>query len=145
MIEERVRVVESDGRYACVVPASLGSACDACDASGGCGISMLSKWVEQRRNALFRVRNPIAAKPGDIAIVGIKETTFLKGAFQMYLLPLMSLLLFAAGATALLGPGHEVAVTIAGILGLITALGWLKSRRNDGPDLPTLQRLANPS
>ncbi len=144
MIEERVQIVESHGAYAHVVPTSLGSGCSACAASGGCGLSTLSRWVEQRQSATFRVRNPIGAQPGDIAIVGIRESTFLKGALQMYLLPLMSLLLFAAGATALFGPDHEVAVSLAGIVGLVSALGWLKlkSRRSRASDLPTLQRLA---
>lgn len=145
MIEEQVRVTGIDGDFATVTPASAGSGCDSCSASGGCGVSMMSRLLEQRQQAGFRVKNDIGAKPGDLAILGIPERTFLKGAALLYLSPLLGLFLFSMLARLWLAPDGEMPVIIAGALGFATGLGWLRMRnkRQGADNLPTLQRLVH--
>ncbi len=144
MIEEQVRVTDSEGEFAIVVPASAGQGCGACEASGSCGVSMMSRLLEQRQQTGFRVKNEIGAKPGDLAILGIPEKTFLKGAAALYLLPLAGLFLFSTLARLWLAPEGEMPVIMAGLLGFAAGLGWLRlrNRQDHNNSLPALQRLA---
>jgi len=70
------------------------SACGQCSASKGCGTSVLAKVVGNKL-ALMPAINRIDAKVGDEVIIGLNESSLLKGAYITYLQPLLFLFIFA--------------------------------------------------
>ena len=70
------------------------SACGQCSANKGCGTSVLSKVIGNKLSKMKAI-NKINAQVGDEVIVGLNESSLLKGAFMSYLLPLLYLFLFA--------------------------------------------------
>ncbi len=93
MIEEQAQVVEiKEGQL--ILQAQTQSSCGSCEASKGCGTSLLAK-VVGRKFTHFQVENNINAKVGDTVIVGIAEDALLKGSMMIYILPVFGMLLFA--------------------------------------------------
>ena len=93
MIEERAQVVEiKEGRL--ILQAQTQSSCGSCEASKGCGTSLLAK-VVGRKFTRFQAENNINADVGDTVIVGISEDALLKGSMVMYMLPIFGMLVFA--------------------------------------------------
>ena len=124
MITEHARVVvvvegsvwvETDRRTSCV----------ACSANKSCGTAILAKALGHRR---FRMQaiNHFPLRVGDEVIVGIDAHALLRGSFAVYLTPLL-MLLAGAGFGAFLYPGSEGASVLAGVIGLIAGILWLKS------------------
>lgn len=70
------------------------SACGQCSANKGCGTSVLSKVIGNKMSKMKAINN-IDAKVGDEVIVGLNEKSLLKGAFIIYMLPLLFLFLFS--------------------------------------------------
>lgn len=125
MIETPARVTRAEGTTAWVrveAPAS----CGACGGRG-CGSSLYARLLHPREPE-YPVDNPIAARPGEAVVVGIREGALLRAACSAYLLPLALLL-----AGALLGvPYGDAAAATGGLAGLLGALFWLKRRRDVG-------------
>jgi len=96
MIEQRARVVGTEGGFALVEAAPSGG-CAACGVQGGCGVSKLGKLLP-RRSRVLRVANELGARPGDEVTLGVAEDALLASALAAYLPPLAGLL-----AGALLG------------------------------------------
>lgn len=89
---------------------------------------MLTTFFGQRANYI-RIPKSMDAAVGDEVILGIRTTAFLKGTFLLYLLPLLSMLIFACTINVLT---HNEAVTALGaggglILGL-ASVRYLASR-----------------
>jgi sigma-E factor negative regulatory protein RseC len=99
------------------------SACDTCKAQKGCGHGLLNKASSGQRFTLDVQRNGIAAKVGDIALVGIPEDSILKASLIGYLLPIVLLILFSGTAKLFWG---ELPSIICGLLGL--GVGFLLVR-----------------
>ena len=122
MIEERVVVTHSEGEIV-LVRAERQSACGQCSVKGGCGTSVLSKWLSPKMTQV-RALNNINAQVGDTVVIGFSEESLLKGAFVVYLLPLLSMIIFSV-CTHLLVPTttnyHELYVLLSGVVGLIMA------------------------
>lgn len=93
MIEEQAQVVEVKGDFL-VLQAQVQSSCGSCAASRGCGTSLLSK-VIGRKFTYFKAENNINANIGDMVVVGIAEDALLKGSVMMYVIPVLSMLVFA--------------------------------------------------
>lgn len=70
------------------------SACGQCSANKGCGTSVLSKVIGNKFSTMKAI-NKINAQVGDEVVVGINESSLLKGAFMAYLLPLLYLFIFS--------------------------------------------------
>ena len=70
------------------------SACGQCSANKGCGTSVLSKVIGNKLSKMKAI-NKIDALVGDEVVVGLNEKNLLKGAFMMYMLPLLFLFLFS--------------------------------------------------
>jgi len=130
MIEEDATVVRVEDGYA-IVETQQRAACGSCQSSGSCSTSVLSG-LFKRSHCELRVLNPIAAKPGERVIIGLRETALLKVSFLAYLLPLACLLLMAVAAQQL--SAHfvwvlgELPTILGGLLGLI--IGLLLLRRS---------------
>lgn len=130
MIEETATVVRVEGQFAWVETVRK-SACDACAVSKGCGTSVLASVVGNKTTQL-KVVNDIAAGVGDEVTIGLQETAMLRGAFLVYLFPLLSLFVFALLgellASQLLITNRETFVVIFGLTGLIAAFYLIKRR-----------------
>lgn len=70
------------------------SACGQCSANKGCGTSVLSKVLGTKLSKMKAI-NKIDAQVGDEVVVGLNEGSLLKGAFIIYMLPLLFLFLFS--------------------------------------------------
>lgn len=93
MITENATVVLIDGDSTWI-ETQRQSACGQCSASKGCGTSVLSKVVGNKLSRMKAI-NKIDAQVGDEVIVGLNESSLLKGAFMSYLLPLLYLFVFS--------------------------------------------------
>ncbi len=125
MIEENARVVSTEGEYAWV-ETERRSSCGSCSAKG-CGTGALSK-ILGRRIQRLQVLNPIAAKPGDEVVLGIREQVLLKGSLAVYIVPLIAMLAGALLGEALApqwGSDPEGLSALLGLLGLATGFLWL--------------------
>ncbi|MCW8899453.1 MAG: SoxR reducing system RseC family protein [Gammaproteobacteria bacterium] len=70
------------------------SACGQCSANKGCGTSVLSKVIGNKLSKIKAINN-INAQVGDEVVIGLNEQSLLKGAFMIYMLPLILLFLFS--------------------------------------------------
>ncbi len=128
MIEEQAQVVEITGSQL-VLQAQTQSACGSCSASKGCGTSVLSK-VIGRKFTRFQAENNIDAEVGDTVVVGISEDALLKGSMVMYVIPILSMLIFSLAANYFLEAGvvyRDLIIAASGITGLV--FGSLMSKR----------------
>lgn len=123
MIEEQARVVEVSGDDAWV-EVERKSVCGSCEAKKGCGTGALTT-VLGRRNDPLRVKNSLAALPGDWVVLGLNESSLLKGAAAMYLLPLLGLF-FTSGIAQLVFGFPEQHSIVLGVVGFIAVLFWVR-------------------
>ncbi len=119
MIEEQAQVIAiKEGQL--VLQAQTQSSCGSCEASKGCGTSLLAK-VVGRKFTRFQAENNIDAKVGDTVVVGIAEDALLKGSMVMYILPIFGMLFFAVLADYYLstnGAYRDLMVAAFAIAGL---------------------------
>lgn len=132
MIEERGRVVgvDSAGIW---VETSKTSACAACAAKSGCGQKLLVQASGQKA-FIFNVLNPsqLIVQVDDAVMVGVEEGSLLKATLVTYLIPLLTLMLFAVVAHQLNWPeGWVVTISLVGLVigfGLVRAISQLLFR-----------------
>ena len=93
MITEQATVVSIENNQTWI-ETQRKSVCGQCSASKGCGTSVLSKVVGNKLSKM-KVINNINAQVGDEVVVGLNESSLLKGAFMTYLLPLLYLFVFS--------------------------------------------------
>lgn len=121
MIEEQAQVVGIDGDRL-LLQASTRSACGSCAANKGCGTSVLSK-VVGRKFTRFHATNSVGAEIGDTVVVGIAEDALIRGSLMIYILPLLSMFLFALMTDYFLAtePGnHDLLIIVSALAGLVT-------------------------
>jgi sigma-E factor negative regulatory protein RseC len=127
MIEQTAVVVSVQGDLAEVEGERQG-ACGGCAVDGACATSVIASYFGHRRPVL-QAGNPIGARPGDRVIIGLPEGALLTASLLAYLAPLLSMIGAAiAGAQIadFLAPSYVRGLSIlAGLGGLIAALGWL--------------------
>lgn len=124
MLTESALVEAVDGQTAWV-STQRRSACGGCDARSACGSGTLSK-VFGGKGSRLKVRNPIAARPGDRVTVAIGERALVRGAVVMYLIPLLLFFLFAALAQVIAGEYREPVTVLASLAGLLLGLRLVK-------------------
>ena len=135
MIEEKARVIAVENDQL-LLEAETSAACNACQVRQGCGTSVLSRWLG-RRFSRFQAPNTVNARVGDEVIVGLAEGAMLKGSVYVYLLPLVSMILFALSADGLMPPEtaqRDLLVLLSGTVGFVLMLVFsrllLSSGRN---------------
>lgn len=131
MIETQARVMRVDGATAWV-QAESPSSCGACGGKG-CGASLYSRLLHPREPE-YAVGNPIAARAGELVVVGVEDGVLFRAALAAYVLPLMLLLLGAL----LGGRWGEFGALAGAVAGLTLAAMWLRSRR--GASQPVILR-----
>lgn len=133
MIEETAIVTKCEGDFAWV-EAQRKTACGQCQVNKGCGTSVLARVVGNKVSRM-RALNPVNARQGDSVIIGLHESALLAGSIALYLVPLVSLLLFAITgkviAEQMMIESVEAVSILFAIIGMLISIAWLKlfSRR----------------
>jgi sigma-E factor negative regulatory protein RseC len=149
MIEETALVVSVQGALA-QVETQRKTSCGSCSARAGCGSHVFSSLFGNRRS-LITVHNAIEAAPGDQVVIGLQEAPFMRAAFAIYAVPLLSLIGVAIAGeqlalqTTLLS--RELGGLLGGLLGLAAGLYWLsrfsrKIRANEAYQAVILRKSA---
>ena len=126
MLETRATVVQVDGQYA-LVQAEPGNGCEQCNGKG-CGTGQLSRLFCSNPRQ-FQVNNPINAGIDDEVIISIADGAVLRGIGQVYVLPLLLLLLGAMlGNQWAVPDGHrDIYSAMGALLGL--GVGFVFSKK----------------
>lgn len=131
MIEEHAVVVATEGEFAWL-ETERKSTCGSCAARKGCGTGVLAKVVGRKMTRVMAL-NRAGASAGDAVVVGIDESSLVRGSLAVYAAPLLALfagaLLGEYGLSQTLGEGG---VLIGSVGGLLAGLAWLRrfSRRS---------------
>lgn len=132
MIEEIARVITVGNGYAEILPPT-GGGCSSCNQASSCASSTKTFNLftgDKNTPRTIRVQNPVAAKPGDDVVIGVRANTILKGSILAYLLPLLSLLLFSVLGMSLfawLDMNREIGSILGGIAGLFLGFKWVSA------------------
>ena len=134
MIEESARVIAIDGNQL-LLEAEIKTTCQSCSAKKGCGTGVLAEHVG-RKMTHFQVENTLDARVGDEVIVGLSEQAMLNGSLLVYLFPLLSMIIAALLADALLNPAWlsawglsgDLLTALAGLAGLVLAMLGVRNK-----------------
>ncbi len=105
------------------------SVCQMCSAKKACGSAVLSNVLGVKRTRVKAI-NKMHAKVGDQVILGLNESALVKGAFLLYAVPLIALIVFAVIGDGLArylhtGESDMLAVLFAGV-GFFLSVFWLR-------------------
>ena len=123
MIEEYAVVIDCKPEFA-ELEIERRVACGICGQKRGCGNATWGKLLGHKTHT-FQAQNSIGAKVGDSVVVGIDEHVALKSVFFLYVIPLLSLIVFSVLAEVLFH--NQLYVVLAAILGLVVGFVWVKS------------------
>ena len=137
MLEEDAKVVEIRGDSV-VVETSRQAACGGCDARTACGTGLLSH-LFKARNKRFVVKNALNLEVGNEVVIGVSESGLLRGAFLVYILPLLGMFLFAMLSDVILAPASEAMKLVAGAVGFLLILSWVRARHKRATADPRFQ------
>ncbi len=139
MIEQTARVVSLERGCAWVEPLSVGN-CGGCSAkSSSCSSSGAFDFLKPAGEKIY-VQNPIHARPGDEVVIGMQSNTLLFYSLFAYLLPLLSMLVFAILGNELfaaLNMHADFGAILAGVGGLWSGFklaGWLAQNMSRSDD-----------
>ncbi|MBL4608910.1 MAG: SoxR reducing system RseC family protein [Pseudomonadales bacterium] len=113
MLEEHGRVVALDGGLAMIETVRITS-CQSCEAKSTCGQGSIAEVVGQK-SCIISALNSLSLQVGDEVVVGLSESTLLKSALLVYLLPLVLMIAGAGGFQWLYGTNDLVAAFGGGI------------------------------
>lgn len=112
--DEGWAVVETDRQNACGgCHSGRSDGCHSCLAGSGSKLES-------------RAANPIGAQVGDVVKINLPTTDLFKGAFILYLLPVMCLLAAALAGSSLAGAmgfNETTGAVVAGIIGVVAGVG----------------------
>lgn len=97
------------------------STCGNCSSKSSCSSFSLFNFTPK---ANLKVTNTLGLKEGDQVIVGLAPEKLIVGTVLMYILPLLSLFVFAAIGKTLVGEGASI---IAGLGGFVASLLFVRS------------------
>ncbi|MEE9445498.1 MAG: SoxR reducing system RseC family protein [Cocleimonas sp.] len=133
--EETVKVILVKEGYA-YLETNKASACGSCASKTSCGslnffgsadVSNNKKSDKQIESGL-KVLNTLNLKVGDSAVLAISSGTLLVGTFLLYILPLLSLMVFASIAKAFAG---EIVSTMIGVIGFFVTVLFVRQMLNN--------------
>jgi len=119
MIEEQALVTSLKDDQA-VIEVQRQNACQSCDLSEGCGTGSLGRLLGYKKLTLS-IPNRHKLQAGDLIVIGMPDKYFHIAGFLVYLLPLVSLFLFALTANYLFN-GTELVTVLASLAGLTSGL-----------------------
>ncbi|PKO44495.1 MAG: Fis family transcriptional regulator [Betaproteobacteria bacterium HGW-Betaproteobacteria-22] len=99
------------------------TACSLCGQKRGCGNAVWGKLLGHQSHT-FLAENKINASVGDSVVVGVDERAALRSVYYLYVLPLLSMLVFAVVADFY--TDNQLHVLLATMLGLVLGFLWVK-------------------
>ena len=152
MIEELATVVAIDktdvlGEKRITVESQVKSACSSCHQLDTCGSGQISKAIPQRKMSVVLLTDlPVVI--GDTLVVGLSEKSILQSAWQVYLWPLLGLILCSALGQWLVLQGifltelYAVGLgVIGGYAGYRFAKFWLSYTKQSQALIPKVLRI----
>lgn len=135
MIEQTARIVSTQHGHAWVLPLNLAN-CNSCATknSSACSNAFSFLNTSKAKCEPVYVQNPLHAKPGEEVVIGTQGNTLVIYSLLAYLLPLVSMLVFAILGTQVfqvLSLPQEAGATLAGVAGLFSGFklaNWLVTR-----------------
>lgn len=128
MIEDVATVIKEQGDDV-VIESIRKSSCSGCGAGNACGTNVLATLFDKTsQNPQLTLQNTVGAKVGDKVIVGIDEKIVIKSSFFVYIVPVLSMIFFAAVGLFVgdyIGISNDSASSILGIIGLFLGFAWL--------------------
>ena len=123
MIEEPgiVVAVGADGVW---VATQRKTTCGSCAAKAACGQGLLNSLSADKKPHTVKVRSDLQLREGDQVTLGISEDSLVRGAFLVYMLPL--LLMFAAALAVNTFNVAEPWVIFAAVLGFLGGAVWVR-------------------
>tara|TARA_R110000744_G_scaffold112531_5_gene211171 strand:- start:2 stop:478 length:477 start_codon:yes stop_codon:yes gene_type:complete len=118
MIEEQATVVAIDHDNV-TVTSLIKSACGGCQQVDNCGSGQVAKAFPQKKLSLT-LKSSLALELGDNVVLGLNESALLQSAWQVYLWPILGLLIASwLGQWLVINTilPHEIFAIILGILG----------------------------
>ena len=147
MIEEKASVISVAGKQIWV-QTQRKSVCGSCSVQKGCGTASLEQLFGRKRTQLL-VSSNLPVNAGDEVLLGIEESTLLRGSMLLYGIPLVFMLSGAILVQSLLPEGGELPVIAAAItsllLGLFLVAGYSKKLRFNPMYHPTVLKVIRPS
>ena len=96
MIEETARVVAINGSQV-TLQSQLKSTCHSCSQQDDCGSGQVAKAFPQKR-LTTEITTDIKLAIGDEVVIGVQDKDLLTAAFEVYMLPLIAMLIAASFA-----------------------------------------------
>ena len=140
MIEEQATVVAVENNIA-TVTSELKSGCSGCHQVDNCGTGQISKALPQKKLTVTITTN-LPVEVGDKVVIAMPETPLLSTAFQVYILPILGLIMFAWLAQVLVEQqlfSHELWAVVFGFIGGYLGFRVAKYRQNQPEVTKTLQ------
>lgn len=125
MIEQSAVVLSTEGGYAYVKPEVKGTCGGCANKQSGCSTLSLSSFFGASQIEKVKVQNLVYARPGDHVIIGVQGNAFLVYSMLAYMLPLISMLIFAVlgmEVFELMGLNPEVGAFFSAIGGILAGL-----------------------
>ena len=117
MLEEYGRVIALEGGYAKVETVRT-SSCQSCEAKSSCGQGSIAKVVGQK-SCVISALNSLSLQVGDEVVLGLEESTLVKSALLVYLLPLV-LMIGGAGVFQWLYGANDLVTAFGGVIGFLS-------------------------
>ena len=140
MLTEKARVVAVD-KDALWVETISQSVCGRCAVRQGCGHSLLNRFGGERRNCLELSSAQFPAgsfRVDDQVLIGVPEGLVVGGAFTVYMLPLLTMLLAAALAPGWLPWAPDVAAVVGALAGLAAGIALVRRSGRGRYGMPRL-------
>ncbi|MBZ9610022.1 SoxR reducing system RseC family protein [Rheinheimera maricola] len=125
MVEEIATVVRAadNGLWLTTTPVA---SCNACQVSDDCGTGIVAKTITPRTQH-FYIATELQLLPGEQVKIGLHEASLVKAALMVYLLPLLSLILFTmVGSGLALAEGWIILLALLG-----AGIGFMLARQYD--------------
>lgn len=136
MIEEQAKVVEVQPNQHIVVESIVKSTCSGCNQLENCGSGQISKAFPQKK-LTYTIPCTQTVRVGDNVVIGLSEQIVLSAAWQVYMWPLIGLIITSAIGQWLLAHqwfNHELYSVLLGVTG--GYLGFYLARKKQ-------QKMAN--
>lgn len=136
-------MIEEPGRVIAVEPGAVwvetqrSSTCSGCSVRSGCGKGLADRLGIRERRGLVRASSDLHLDVGDAVVIGIREHALLKGAFLVYLFPLLTLFASAVAASEL--SLAEPYIILASVIGFVIACSTVRKHSRQTADDPALQ------
>ena len=118
MIEETATVVAINGNLV-TVKSSIKSTCHSCNQQDDCGSGQIAKAIPHKSLTTRFKNSNFNLNIGDEVVIGLSQKSIISSALQVYMLPLIAMIIFAALGQFILVQQHGVHELVALMFAII--------------------------